>query len=254
MYAPGFSLKGKVAVVTGARRGIGRGVALGFAEVGADVAICDLVAGEELEAVAREIRKMGRRCVAGKVDCTKKAEVDSFFKKAEAELGSIDILFNSVGIAGGPPVIDQSEEEWDKIIATNLKSCYLCCKAVLPGMRERKKGNIISVASAAGIRGFSERNAYNVSKAGIIMLTKIMARDLGKYNIRANAIAPTMIKTDMTKWLTDNPEAVAAEARRTPLGRLGEVMDVVGPAIFLASDASSYITGDTIVVDGGQLA
>ncbi len=148
-------------------------------------------------------------------------------------------------------MIEQSEEQWDRVIDTDLKSCYLCCKAVLKGMVERRKGNIISVASAAGIRGFSERNAYNIAKAGVIMLTKVLARDLGKYNIRVNAIAPTMVKTEMIRKLMEDPQASAAEARRTPLGRLAEVSDMVGPAVFLASDAAGYITGHTLVVDGG---
>ena len=255
MYAPDFSLNGKVAIVTGARRGIGKAVALAFAEAGADVAICDLVVEDgELEAVAKEIGKLGRRSVAVQVDVTRKSEVDNFVKKVGDEIGVVDILFNNVGISGGPVLIETSEEQWDKVIDTDLKSCYLCCKAVRPGMVARKKGNIISIASAAGIRGFSEKNAYNIAKAGIIMMTKVLARDLGKDGIRANAIAPTMVKTEMIRELMDDPQASAAEARRTPLGRLAEVSDLTGPAVFLASDASSYITGHTIVVDGGQLA
>lgn len=255
MYAPNFSLAGKVALVTGARRGIGKAVALAFAEAGADVAICDLVVEDgQLEAAAKEIQQRGRRSVAVQADVTRQADVVNLVKKVEDEIGVIDILFNNVGISGGPPLIEQSEEQWDKVIDTDLKSCYLCCKAVLKGMVERRKGNIISVASAAGIRGFSERNAYNIAKAGVIMLTKVLARDLGKYNIRVNAIAPTMVKTEMIRELLEDPQASAAEARRTPLGRLAEVSDMVGPAIFLASDAAGYITGHTLVVDGGQLA
>ncbi len=255
MYAPNFSLAGKVAIVTGARRGIGKAVALAFAEAAADVAICDLVVEDgQLEAAAKEIQQRGRRSVAVQADVTRQADVVNLVKKVEDEIGVIDILFNNVGISGGPPLIEQSEEQWDKVIDTDLKSCYLCCKAVLKGMVERRKGNIISVASAAGIRGFSERNAYNIAKAGVIMLTKVLARDLGKYNIRVNAIAPTMVKTEMIRELLEDPQASAAEARRTPLGRLAEVSDMVGPAIFLASDAAGYITGHTLVVDGGQLA
>lgn len=255
MYIPDFSLKGKVAIVTGARRGIGKAVALAYAGVGADVAVCDVVVEDgELEAVANKIKKLGCRSLAAKVDVTVKSEVDCFVKKAEDEIGITDILFNNVGISGGPTLVDTSEEQWDKVIDTNLKGYYLCCKAVLPSMIACKKGNIISIASAAGIRGFSEKNAYNISKAGVIMMTKVLARDLGNNNIRVNAIAPTMVKTEMIRSLMDDPNASAAEARRTPLGRLAEVDDITGPAVFLASDASSYITGHTIVVDGGQLA
>ncbi len=257
MSTPSFSLEGKVAIVTGGKRGIGKAVALAFAEAGADVAVSTRVfkdAEDDLGTVAEEIRGMGRRSLAIQADVTQKADVDSMVKRVEDEFGAIDILFNSVGIFGGPPLIEQSEEQWDKIIDVDLKGYYLCSQAVAKRMVERRRGNIISVASAAGIRGFSDKNAYNVAKAGVIMLTKVLARDLGKYNIRVNAIAPTMVKTEMVRALMDDPQASAAEARRTPLGRLGEVSDIVGPAIFLASDASSYITGHTIVVDGGQLA
>ncbi len=255
MSLPSFSLAGRVAIVTGARRGIGRAIALTFAEAGADVAVCDLVAeGGELEAVAKEIRKSGRRSLAIKTDVTRKPEVDSMVKKVTDELGAVDILVNSAGIGDGSPLIQTSEEEWQRFIDTNLKSCYLCAQAVGKGMVERRRGSIISIASAAGIRGFSSRNTYNISKAGVIMLTRVLARDLGKYHVRVNAIAPTMVKTEMTRRLQDDPKALAAEEARTPLGRLAEVTDLTGPALFLASDASSYVTGHTLVVDGGQLA
>ncbi|MFC1978133.1 SDR family NAD(P)-dependent oxidoreductase [Chloroflexota bacterium] len=253
MSLPSLSLEGKMAIVTGSRRGIGKAIALAFAEAGADVAVCDLVVeGGELAAVAEEIRKLGRRSLAIQTDVTRKADVDNLVKRVMDEFGVIDILVNSAGISGGPPLIGQSEEDWDKIIDVDLKGCYLCSQAVGKGMVERRSGNIISMASAAGIRGFDSRNAYNIAKAGVIMLTKVLARDLGQYNIRVNAIAPTMVNTEMIQhWGT---EALAREARRIPLGRLAEVSDIVGPALFLASDASSYVSGDTIIVDGAQLA
>ena len=248
-----FSLEGKVAVVTGGRRGIGKAIALGFAEAGADVAVCDLVVEDgELEAVAEEIKRLGRRSLAVQTDVTRESEVNNLVKRVEDELGAIDILVNNAGIGGGPRMLETTEDDWQKMIDTDLKSCYLCCRAVGKGMIERRRGSIISIASAAGIRGFSERNTYNVAKAGVIMLTKVLGRDWGKSNVRANALAPTMVKTEMIKDM--DPKAEAAEAARIPLSRLAEMNDLVGPAIFLASDASSYITGHTIVVDGGQLA
>jgi NAD(P)-dependent dehydrogenase (short-subunit alcohol dehydrogenase family) len=255
MSLPDFSLKDRVAVVTGGRRGIGKAIALTFAEAGADVAVCDFVVDDgEVEAVAEEIRGLGRRSLAGRVDVTNKSEVDDFMSKVVSELGGIDILVNNAGVAGGGPLINMPEKEWHRIMDINLTGSFLCSQAVLPGMVERRRGSIINIASAAGIRGFSSRNIYNISKAGVIMFTKVMARDLGKYNIRVNAIAPSIIKTDLTRGMWENQQALTAEASRIPLGRIGDVEDIAGPALLLASDASSYITGDTIIVDGGQLA
>ena len=254
MCLPNFMLNGKVAVITGGRRGIGKAIALTFAEAGADVAICDLVKDGNLEIVAEEIRKLGRRSIAVQADVTRKADVDNFINRATSELGYIDILVNNAGGGDAEPLKNTSEAEWDRLIDLNLKSCYLCFQAVAKGMIERRQGNIISMASGAGMRGFAGRNVYNIAKAGVIMFTRVVARDLGKYNIRANAIAPTTVHTDLMQWLWDDPKALAAEAARIPLGRLAEPDDITGPALFLASDASKYISGHTIVIDGGQLA
>ena len=255
MKMPSFSLEGRVALVTGARRGIGKGIALAMAGAGADVAVCDnVVEGGELEAVAEEIQGIGRRSLAVQTDVSKKSEVDNLVKRVENELGPIDILVNNAGIGRGSVLIEQKEEDWQAVIDVNLTGCYFCSQAVGKRMVERRKGNIINISSGAGIRGFAGRNAYNVSKAGVIMITKVLARDLAKHGVRVNAIAPTNLRTEMTRGLWENAQALAAEEARIPLGRLGTVEDMTGPAIFLASDASSYITGDTIVVDGGQLA
>jgi len=249
-----FSLEGRVALVTGARRGMGKGIALEMAEAGADVAICDYVSDGELEAVAEEIKKLGRNSLAIKADITRKSDVDNLVAKTIEKLGAIDILVNNAGVGSDPPILETDEEEWSRVLDINLKGALLCSQAVSKGMMERRKGSIISIASAAGIRGFSTRNTYNVSKAGIIMLTKVLARDLGKYNVRVNALAPSIVRTPMTDDYFSDPEKAAAEARRIPIGRLGEVSDLVGPAVFLASDAASYITAHTLIVDGGQLA
>ena len=255
MSLPDFSLEGKVAVVTGARRGIGKAIALTFAEAGADVAVCDVVIDDgQLESVADDIHKFGRRSMAVQVDVSKKADVDSFISRVEDELGPVDILVNNAGISRGSVLIEQTEEQYQEVMDINLKGSYLCAQAVGKGMIERKSGNIINIASGAGIRGFAGRNAYNISKAGLIMLTKVLARDLAKHGIRVNALAPTNLKTDFTRRLWENPQALAAEEARIPLRRLGEVSDMAGPALFLASNASGYITGHTLVLDGGQLA
>lgn len=255
MSIPSSSLLGKVAIVTGGRRGIGKAIALTFSQAGADVAVCDCVIEDgELEAVAEEIRRLGQRSLAIRADVSQKGDVDNLVRTVAGELGPIDILVNNAGIARGPVLIEQTEEEWQQVIGVNLTGCYLCSQAVGKGMVERRKGNIINMASGAGIRGFAGRNAYNVSKAGIIMVTKVLARDLAKYGVRVNALAPTNLKTEMTRGIWEDPRALAAEEARIPLGRLGEVDDITGPALFLASDASSYITGHTIVIDGGSLA
>lgn len=249
-----FSLNNKVALITGARRGLGKAFALGMAEAGADVAICDMVAGGELESVAKEIKKMGRDSLAVQADVTQKADVDNLVKRTIEKFGTIDILVNNAGVDSKPRILETSEEEWDRIMDINLKSTLLCSQAVSRGMIEHKKGSIINISSCTGIRGFGGRNTYNISKAGVIMLTKVMARDLGKYNVRVNAIAPSMVRTPLTEEILSDPEKYAAEAHRIPLGRLGDVSDLVGPAIFLASDAAGYVTAHTLVVDGGQLA
>jgi len=255
MSLPDFSLEGKVAVITGARRGIGKTIALTFAEAGADVAVCDIVIDDgQLESVADDIRKLGRRSVAVQADVSKKTDVDNFINRVEDELGPVDILVNNAGLACGPVLIEQTEEQYQEVMDINLKGSYLCAQAAGRRMIERKSGNIINIASGAGIRGFASRNAYNISKAGLIMLTKVLARDLAKHGIRVNALAPTNLKTDFTRRLWENPQALAAEEARIPLGRLGELSDMSGPALFLASDASGYITGHTLVLDGGQLA
>jgi NAD(P)-dependent dehydrogenase (short-subunit alcohol dehydrogenase family) len=248
-----FSLEGKIALVTGARRGIGKAIALGLAEAGADVAVCDMVIeGGELREVAKKIRSLGRRSLSVKCDVTKKSQIGKMVERVERRLGPIDILVNNAGIESRYNMLETTEDEWHKVLNADLTSCYLCSQAVGKGMVQRRRGSIINIASGAGIRGFAGRNTYNVAKAGVIMLTKILARDWGKYNVRVNAIAPTIVKTDMTKHIDE--KAAAAEAARIPLGRLAEVNDLVGPAIFLASDAAGYIAGDTIMVDGGQLA
>ena len=255
MSLPSFSLAGKVAIITGGRRGIGKAIALTFAEAGADVAVGDSVVEDgALAAVAEEIKQLGRRALAIPADVTQKSQVDNMVKRVVDELGTVDILVNNAGIGGGPTLMETSEEQWQKVIDVNLKGCYLCAQAVARVMMERGGGNIISIASGSGLRGFDRRNSYNISKAGVIMMTKVLARDLGRYNIRANAIAPTRVLSEMVQDLVDDPKAAAAEAARIPLGRLAELSDIVGPALFLASDASNYISGDTLVVDGASLA
>lgn len=272
MSIPSLSLVGKVAIVTGAasRRGMGRAIALTFAEAGADVAVSDLVVDSgdrNLGAVAEEINKFGRRSLAIQADVSKKGDVDDMVRQATDELGPVDILVNNAAIIRISTVLETDEDSWDSVMDVNLKSCFLCSKAVSKGMVERKSGCIISISSMNALDAVPARASYNTSKAGIIMLTRSLARELGSYNIRVNAIAPGAIRTDMGQHnrpgTGDKPAEIDPEQMkqmeaqllaRIPLGRMAESSEVASAALFLASDAASYITGHTLNVEGGWLA
>ncbi len=259
---PDFSLKGKVAIVTGGRRGIGKAIALTFAEAGADVAIGDCVIEDgELDDVAREIQRLGRRSLAIQIDVSQKTDVDNLVREVMDEFGVIDILINNAGVVipvqvlETSEVLEVSEDIWDRMIGVNLKGCYLCSQAVGKIMVKQNKGNIISMASVAGLKmAVDTANVvYNISKAGIMMFTRVLAKELSKYNIRANAIAPGGVKTEMIRPLWSDPEIFKQIKVKIPVGRLAQPREIANVALFLASDASSYITGHTIVADGGLL-
>jgi len=260
MSLPDFRLEGKTALITGAKRGIGKALALAFAEAGADVAVSTRVFkddNDDLAVVAEDIQRLGRRSLAIQADATKKIDVDSMVQTAVDTFGAIDILVNNVGGSrsseGGPSALHISKEDWQYTLDLSLTSCYLCCEAVAQRMMERRTGSIVNIASGAGLLGNS--SAYGIAKAGMIRLTMGLALELAGYNIRVNALAPTWIKTEMTRRLWDAPESLKRFEDRIPLGhRLGEVDDLTGPALFLASDASRFITGVTIPVDGGRVA
>lgn len=255
MGVPSFSLPGKVAVVSGGRRGIGKAIALALAEAGADIAICDRVTDDgELNAVADEVKRLGRRSLAVQTDITKKADVDNLAQRVVDEFGVIDILVNNAAMNIMAPLLELREEGWDRVIDTDLKGYYLCSQAVGKIMVSQKRGNIINIASTAAMYTASEMGAYCIAKAGVVMLTKVLAVELAQYNIRVNAIAPSMVKTKFSEPLWSGPETLKEIESGIPLGRLAEPSDIIGAALFLASDASSYITGHTIVVDGGSSA
>ncbi len=254
MTIPNLSLGGKVAIITGGSKGIGRAIALTFAEAGADVVVCSRAQNGELGKVAEEIKGMGRRSLAVQADVSKKADVDNLVERAIKELGNVDILVNNAGTIIKTPLTEISEEEWDQLIDTNLKGCHLCSQAVSRRMIDQKQGNIINMASIRGIAASADRAMYCVSKVGVIMLTRVLALDLARHNIRVNAIAPGFIKTGLNEFVWGNPEALEKFKATIPLGHIGEPKDIAGAALFLAADASSYITGQTIVVDGGLIA
>jgi NAD(P)-dependent dehydrogenase (short-subunit alcohol dehydrogenase family) len=171
-----------------------------------------------------------------------------------SQLGRIDVLINNAAIAVRGMLFKTEEDVWDKVINTNLKGCYLCCKAAAKYMLEQQSGSIINVASTMGFKALPDRTAYSVSKAGVLMLTRVLAKELGSFNVRVNAIAPGTFRTRMNESWLDDAEATKVVLANIPLGRIAEPEDVVGAALFLASDDASWITGNTIVVDGGFLA
>lgn len=255
MNLPSLCLEGKVAVVTGGKRGIGKAIALGFARAGSDVVICSRVVEDGLlEGVAKEIEGLGRHCLAIQADVTRKADVDNLVQRVIDRFGVIDILVNNAAVRIVGPLLEHREEDWDTTINTNLKGCFLCCQAVGKRMVERKKGNIINISSKLGIKPIANRGAYPSAKAGLIMLTRQLAIELAPHNIRVNAISPGWIKTEMSRDNWSNPEISKQLIAMAPMNRWGEPIEVANAALFLASDASSYITGITLAVDGGVTA
>lgn len=246
-------LEGKVAVVTGARRGIGRAVALTLAGAGADLVLADTVADDgRLDKVASEIGRLNRGALAVRVDISSKSDVAEMVRLAVARFGKIDILVNCAGVwLPGQNLIDTPEENWDKVIDTNLKGTYFCCREVGRVMAARGSGNIVNLSSQVGLNPGTGGGAYSISKAGIIMLTRQLALELAANHIRVNALAPGIVKTDFNKNLWQNAAGAQQMGQMVPLGRLAEPEDIARAALFLASDDSSYITGVVLPVDGG---
>ncbi len=246
-------LRGKTAVVTGARRGIGRAIALAFAAAGANLAICDLsVEDGGLHKAAELIKRLGARCFALKADISRRKDVEKMVKASVAAFGRIDILVNCAGIwIPGENLIECSEENWDKVIDTNLKGCYFCCQAAGKVMIAQKKGSIVNISSQVGLTPGAGAGAYPVSKAGIIMLTRQLALELGGFGVRVNALAPGIVKTDFNSEFWKDPAVEKQAAGTVPLNRLAAPEDVAEAALFLASDSSGYITGEVLAVSGG---
>lgn len=246
-----FSLEGKVALITGGSRGIGRETALGFARAGADVAVASRKL-PDLEQVADEVRAQGRRSLAVATHMGRAEEIPGLVERVKQEFGRIDILVNN---AGANPVMDSAldveERAWDTIMNLNLKGLFFLGQAVARLMKDQGAGSIINVASVAGIRP-GALPIYSISKAGVIMATKVMAHEWAQYNIRVNAVAPGLLRTRFSEALWSNPDILNASLTGTPMRRIGEPEEVVGTMIYLASDASNYVTGAVVSVDGGQ--
>jgi len=249
-------LKNKVAIVTGARRGMGKSHALLLAKAGAKVLLAD-VSQEECQSAANEIIKSGGQALAVKCDVSKKDEVEKMVKTAIDEWGKLDILVNNAGICQFKPFLEMTEEEWDRTIDINLKGYFLCAQAAAKEMSKQKSGAIVNIASVVmgqigkGMAGLSH---YSASKGGIAALTKTLALELASCNIRVNAIAPGAIDTPMAAATKDDPKILEQALAVIPLHRMGKPEEVSNAVLFLASDDSSYITGSIVVVDGGWLA
>jgi 3-oxoacyl-[acyl-carrier protein] reductase len=251
-----MKLEGKVALVTGASRGIGKAIALTYAREGAKVAVNYINNTEKAEKVVAEINKNGDDAFAVQADVSKTAEVKKMVEAVTKKYGRIDILVNNAGILIPTMLMETSDEEWDKVVNINLKGPFICTREAAKGMIERGYGKIINTASISGF-GCAPlgEGAYGATKAALIMLTSVFAQELGPYGINVNALAPGWIKTDMTIGKS-GPEADAAVNKRkaelAAMRRIGDPQDIANLALFLASDESSFITGQTIVADGGR--
>ena len=256
MAVENLPLLHRIAIITGGRRGIGKAIAIAMANAGADIAVCDYVnENGDLDAVGTEIKKLGRKAYTGIADVSKKTDIDGFVNKVVKELGTVDILVNNA-VSGGGNLLQITEAQWQASTDVNLTGPLLFCQTVSKIMIEHKKGVIINMASIEGIvRNPYPRQgtAYGIHKAGLIMLTKGLAWDLAPHNIRINAIAPGLVETDLTKYLWTNPEFMKILVPMSPLGRMAKPEEIANVAVFLASDASSYITGQTIIADGGLI-
>lgn len=243
-------LEGKVALITGASRGIGKGIALKFASEGADIAFTDLFDDENMAATVKEIEALGVKAKGYASNAADFAQTEEVVAKVKEDFGHIDTLVNNAGITKDGLMLKMSEAQWDAVIAVNLKSAFNFIHAIIPVMMRQRSGSIINMASVVGVHGNAGQANYAASKAGLIALAKSIAQEVGSRGIRANAIAPGFIETAMTAAL---PEDVRKEwAQKIPLRRAGQVEDIANVATFLASDMSSYVSGQVIEVDGGM--
>jgi NAD(P)-dependent dehydrogenase (short-subunit alcohol dehydrogenase family) len=244
-----FDLSGKVAIVTGAARGIGQGIAVELARHGASVVVVsDIISGEN---TVKQIHALKKKAVYIKADVSNENDVKNLINETMKKFSKIDILVNNAGIYKSAPTISVSEEDWERTIHIDLKGVFLCSREALKHMK--RGASIINISSIAGISGFAESAAYCAAKGGVRTLTKSLAVEFGKKGIRVNSVHPGIIETPMTQPFLKDKKEVAAQLARVPLGRIGKPVDIAGPVVFLASDAASYVTGEELVADGGWI-
>ena len=246
-----MQLEGKVALVTGASRGIGKAIALMLAENGADIAVNFAGSTAAAEAVAAEIEKMGRKAILVQGDVSKADVCAEIVDKVVSELGHIDILVNNAGITRDTLLLRMKEEDWDAVLNTNLKGVFNCTKAAVKYMAKQRSGSIVNISSVVALMGNAGQANYAAAKAGILGFTRSIAKEMAARGIRVNAVTPGFIKTDMTSVLSE--KVVAAMEASIPLARLGEPEDIAKAVLFLVSDNAAYITGQTLHVDGGMV-
>lgn len=246
----GLTLEGKTALVTGGSRGIGKAIALKLADYGADVAVTYARSADAAEKVKQEIEAKGRRALAIQADAVKFEKAETVIQQIVSQWEKLDILVNNAGITRDNLILRMSEEQWDEVIDTNLKSIFNYCKAAAKPMMRNRGGSIINISSVVGLSGNAGQSNYAASKAGIVGFTKSYAKELASRNIRSNVVAPGYITTEMTDELDE--KILQSIQDETPLGRPGDADEVAESVAFLASDLSSYITGEVLRVDGGM--
>jgi len=248
------SLAGKVAVVTGAKGGIGSAIALTLAKNGADIAITDIYAGyRELQLLAKEIESYGNRCLMVAADICKRNDVDQLVGRVLDEFGAIDLLVNVAGVYHSAPLLELPEADWDRLMDVNLKGCFLSSQVIGRCMAQQKSGNIINITSDSALDVAEGDGAYACSKAGVVVLTKHLARELSQYRIRVNGIAPGWVKTQLTESVWSDPSVLKDVETQVPVGFMAEPDDISNVALFLASDASRYINGHIVTANGGRI-
>ena len=244
-------LAGRTALVTGAGKGLGRAIALGFAAAGADVVLMARTRAD-LEAVAREVEALGRQALVAVADATDSRQVDAAVEQAVARFGRVDVLAHAAGGSLRKPSVEVTDEEWDGVIAANLSSTFKVCRAVGRHMLAQGSGSIINLSSTAGMRGRAGNAPYSAAKAAVINLSRALAMEWAPKGVRVNVLAPGRFLTPLTEAEMSVPEKYAAFVRQVPLGRIGKPEEIQDIAVWLASDASAYVTGSTITLDGGQ--